>query len=298
MTAHPVSGDTQTGREAHAPPKAPPPPACLYTGHVMHMRLRPKRHQFRYRVWSLMVDIDRLAEMDAQSRLMRLGRFGLVSFALADHGPRDGSPLRPWVEARLAEAGRPPPFRIALLSMPRLLGYVFNPLSVYFCRDATGALESVVYEVKNTFGDQIAYALPCQPDHDGRTRHAHRKDMFVSPFIAMDETYCFTITDPAERLAIRIRQGDAQGDTMIATQTAHALPFSDRMLAGLLLRHPMLNLKVIAAIHWQALRLFLKGVRFLGHPGPDRVFRPPASAKAHPRNMPSHKGLARQSNHG
>ncbi|MEM8741666.1 MAG: DUF1365 domain-containing protein [Pseudomonadota bacterium] len=257
---------------------AEPPLARLYAGHVMHMRLRPRRHRFRYRVWSLMVDIDRLDTLSRQTRLLRFGRVGLVSLALADHGPRDGSALRPWVEARLTEAGLPQPARIELLSMPRILGYAFNPLSVYFCRDAAGTLESVVYQVKNTFGDQIAYALPAEPDADGRIRQIQRKEMFVSPFIEMEETYHFTLTDPGARLALRIRQGGAEGDTLIATQTATARPFSDRALLGLLLGHPLVNLKVIGAIHWQALRLFVKGVRFLGHPGENAVFRKPAGA--------------------
>jgi uncharacterized protein len=247
--------------------------ATIYAGHVMHLRLRPKRHQFRYGVWSLLLDVDRLAEIAAGSRLFRLDRFGIVSLHLKDHGPRDGTALRPWVEDRLAESGLSAPARIRMLAMPRILGYAFNPLTTYFCEDADGRLESLVYQVKNTFGDQIAYALPAGEDRAGTCRQTQEKGMFVSPFIAMEETYRFTVARPADRVAIRIRQGDASGDTLIATHNAVARPFSDAGLARHLLTHPMVNLKVIAGIHWEAARLAMKGVRFLGHPGEGRVFR-------------------------
>ncbi|MEM8842803.1 MAG: DUF1365 family protein, partial [Pseudomonadota bacterium] len=127
-------------------PGAPAP--CLYQGAVMHMRLTPFRHQFRYRVFSLLLDIDRLEETTAPLRLLSLDRFNLMAFHRRDHGPRDGSALRPWVEGQLSRHGRPKPARIWLLSFPRILGYVFNPLSVYYCEDDQGRLQSVIYEVK------------------------------------------------------------------------------------------------------------------------------------------------------
>jgi DUF1365 family protein len=234
----------------------------------MHMRLTPFAHRFRYRVFALFLDIDRLAETLAPLWLLRLERFGLLSFRRRDHGPRDGSELRPWVEARLAECGLPRPARVWLLSFPRILGYAFNPLSVYFCEDADGRLESVVYEVKNTFGDQHAYALPARPDPDGAIRHGQAKGFFVSPFIGMDQTYAFTLRPPGERLAIRIRQRDGAGPWLIATQSGDRRPLSDRSLLAQWAAHPLMTLKVIAAIHWQALRLWLKGARFHRYRGP------------------------------
>jgi DUF1365 family protein len=243
----------------------------LYFGDVMHMRLQPFGHRFSYRVATLLVDVDRLAETAAGLRALSIDRFNLFTFRNADHGPRDGSPLRPWVEARLAEAGLPRPDRILLLSMPRLLGHAFNPLSVYWCYDAAGRLESVIYEVKNTFGDQYPYALRADADADGAIRHSQVKEFFVSPFIPMDQTYRFTLRPPGERLSVRIKQADAKGDYLIATQNGDAAPLTDRVLIGLALRTPWAMLKVMLAIHWQALRLWLKGARFLGHPGDDKV---------------------------
>lgn len=245
----------------------------LYVGEVMHMRLRPFRHQFRYRVFTALLDIDRLET--AESKLFHIDRFGVFSFHRRDHGPRDGTLLRPWVERKLASAGRPPPARIMLLSMPRLLGYGFNPLSVFFCHGARGQLESVIYQVKNTFGDQIPYVLSAEADDDGAVRHEQGKEMFVSPFIGMDQTYRFTIRAPDARLAIRIRQHDKEGDWLIATQNGLRRPMTDRTLARLIFTHPLAAFKVIGAIHWQALKLWIKGARFHRYPGAAEAVPPP-----------------------
>jgi hypothetical protein len=240
----------------------------LYPGHVMHMRLRPFGHRFRYRVFALLLDIDRLEETLKPLRLLRLDRFGLMAFCRRDHGPRDGSALRPWVEGLLAQAGEPRPARVRLLSFPRILGYAFNPLSVYYCEDAEGRLRSVIYEVKNTFGDQHPYVLPAEPGPDGAVRHGQSKDFFVSPFIGMDQTYAFTLRPPGARLSLKIRQGDAAGPWLIATQNGARRPLTDEGLLRQWLSHPLMSLKVIVAIHWQALRLWLKGARFHPYRGP------------------------------
>jgi DUF1365 family protein len=243
-------------------------PGALYPGHVMHMRLTPFAHRFRYRVFSLLLDIDRLEETAAGLRLLALDRFGLLSFHRRDHGPRDGSDLRPWVDRLLAGAGRPRPARVTLLSFPRILGYAFNPLSVYFCEDASGRLESVIYEVKNTFGDQHPYVLAADDGEDGAARHDQPKGFFVSPFIGMDQTYSFTVRKPGERLAVRIRQGDAAGPWLIATQNGRRVALTDRNLLAAWAGHPLMSFKVIGAIHWQAFRLWLRGATFRRYPGP------------------------------
>ena len=236
------------------------PAARIYVGHVMHMRLIPKRHRFRYRVFSVLLDLDRLPETLARSRVMRHNRPGLLAFMDRDHGPRDGAPLRPWVDAELARAGLARPARVEVLAFPRLWGYVFNPLTVYYCYDAAGSLASMLYEVKNTFGDQIAYALPAGAPAGGAPRQTQPKSMYVSPFIAMDQTYRFDAPPPDARLALRIRQAGPEGETLIATQTGTALPFTDAALLRAVATHPLMTLKVIAAIHWEALRLWTKGV--------------------------------------
>lgn len=234
--------------------------ARIYVGHVMHMRLIPQRHHFRYRTFSVLLDIDRLDETLGCSRMMKHNRFGVLSLLDKDHGPRDGSPLRPWVDARLAQAGEPPAARVELLCFPRMWGFVFNPLSVYFCYGETGELSSVVYEVKNTFGDQIAYVLGAGAARGGVHRHEQVKEMYVSPFIGMAQTYRFDVAAPDARLAIRIRQSGPEGETLIATQNGEARAFTDRELVRAVATHPLMTLKVMAAIHWQALRLWVKRV--------------------------------------
>ena len=241
---------------------------CLYQGHVMHMRLTPFAHRFRYRVFSLLLDVDRIEETLAPLRLLNLDRFGLMSFHRRDHGFRDGSDLRGWVEAQLRTKNIDPPHRIWLLSFPRILGYAFNPLSVYFCEDESGAVTGIVYQVKNTFGDQHAYVIPAAPGADGSYRHDHDKGFFVSPFIGMDQTYRFTLRRPEERLAIRIRQHDANGPYLIATQNGERRPLTDASLFRLWALHPLMTIKVIVSIHWQALKLWTRGARFIPYRGP------------------------------
>lgn len=244
----------------------------LFRGHVMHLRLRPRRHQFRYAVTALWIDAD--APERAERRLFSVDRFNIVSFHRRDHGARDGSALRPWVETRLAEIGAPPPARIMCLSFPRLLGYAFNPLSVYYCYDADAKLSALVYEVKNTFGDQHGYAAKVARGavEDFRAQ-ALPKEFFVSPFIDMDKTYHFFAPAPGARLALKIDERDRNGSYLIATWNGAAEPLDASALARLGVSTPWRALKVIAAIHFEALRLWLKGVRFLGHPGAGKVVR-------------------------
>ncbi len=238
------------------------PEQGLYCGQVMHMRLAPKQHQFRYAVYTLFLDIDRLPETLGRLRMIAHNRFGLLSFHDRDHGARDASALRPWVDERLARAGLPPADRVMLLSFPRVMGYGFNPLSVYYCYDADGVLQSLIYEVKNTFGDQIAYALAAGEVQGGCLRQTQRKGMYVSPFIELEQTYRFAVRPPREALSLRIRQGGSEGETLIASITGQRQRLTDRALARAFLAYPALSLRVIALIHWHALRLFLKGIRF------------------------------------
>lgn len=241
---------------------------CLYQGHVMHKRLTPFVHQFRYRVFAMLLDIDRLAETTDNLRLLSLDRWGLLSFYRRDHGQRDGSDLRPWVDDQLARAGRPAAKKIWLVSFPRILGFVFNPLSVYFCIGEDGRMHSIIYEVKNTFGDQHPYIVDAATGAAGIARHEVQKGFFVSPFIVMDQTYRFTIRAPEDRLSLTIRQHNDDGPWLIATQKGIRRPLSDSQLLKMWAMHPLMTFKVVAATHWQALILWLKGARFHAYNGP------------------------------
>jgi hypothetical protein len=239
----------------------------LYEGTVMHHRLRPVRHRFSYRVFSLLLDLDELPRLAQATRLLRIERPGILSFRAKDHGARDNSPLKPWALDHFAAAGVLNVARIELLCFPRLWGFVFNPLSVYFAYDAAGLLLAVLYEVKNTFGGQHVYVLEAAPagtNGDDTVRHAAEKGFYVSPFIAMDAAYHFAIKPPGENLDLVIRETDGHGLFFVASQTGKRLPLDDRTLAGCLLRNPAMTLKVIGGIHVEALRLWLKGAPY--HP--------------------------------
>ena len=238
------------------------PQSCLYEGEVMHCRKRPVHHRFVYRVFSLLLDIDGITALDARLRLFSRNRFNLFSFHDRDHGERDGSPLRPWIERHLRRDGIDlDGGRIFLHAMPRLLGYVFNPLSVYWCYDAAGTLRALVYEVKNTFGEQHVYCLPVtEPNaQNAPVRQRAAKEFYVSPFIPMEAKYRFAVWPPEETLSIVIRQSVREGELLIATHTGRRRALSDAALLRAFVVFPLVTLKVIAAIHWQALRLWLKG---------------------------------------
>lgn len=247
------------------------PKSCLYEGEVMHCRLRPKRHRFSYRVFSLLLDVDEIPVLAGRLALFSHNRFNLFSFHDRDHGPRDGSPLRPWIETHLAahdidlRGGQ-----IFLHCLPRLLGYVFNPLSIFWCYDAAGDLRAVLYEVKNTFGEQHGYLLPVPAGRDPAApiRQRAAKVFYVSPFIAMDAEYRFRLCAPEDRLSIHIRESDREGDLLVATHSGRRRDLGDAALGRAFLQFPMVTLKVIAAIHWQAFKLWRMGVRLHQRPAP------------------------------
>ncbi len=243
-------------------------PATLYFGRVMHARSRPAKHRFSYRVFSMLLDIDRLDALDRISRLFSVGRFNLFSFRSRDHGARDGSSLRAHITGLLSDAGLDEPGTIKLLCYPRILGYVFNPLSVYYCYDAAGGLTALVYQVHNTFGDAHSYVAPVAAEEkSGRIiRQSRDKNLHVSPFVGMAASYQFTLDDPAERMAVHIREADEDGPFLLAAFDGEARAFSTRNLALAFVRYPLMTVKIIGAIHFEALRLWLKGVPYFARP--------------------------------
>ena len=262
----------------------PPPGAAadLYVGEVMHRRSRPKAYEFVYRVFNIVLDIDRLAEPPARCRLFSHNRFNLYSFHDRDHGPRDGSALRPWIEEQLTAAGlSPAAAQVRLLCMPRVLGYGFDPLSIWYCHDAAGDLRAILYQVKNTFGDQHGYLLPVDDDSAGPSDHEFDKIFHVSPLIAMDARYSIRTTSPDESLAVLIRESDDDGEFLVATLTGERRVMTDGALIRQFLRVPFMSLKVIVAIHWQAIRLMLRGVKYTNRPQPpsEGVSTPPHPAR-------------------
>ena len=241
--------------------------ACLYVGRVAHSRLAPKRHSFGYRVFSLYADLDALPALGRRLRLFSHNRPNMVSFWDRDHGDGSGAPLCDWVAGRLADAGLAADGRVSLLCFPRLFGYAFNPLAVYYCRDRHDALAAVVYQVTNTFGERHSYVLPVDGE-DGAIRQACDKAFYVSPFFEVAGGYAFRLNDPADRLSMVIRYGQDGRDLFVASHTGARVPVTDRRLAGLMVSHPLMTLKVIGGIHWQAFRLWRKGVPLVKKPPP------------------------------
>ncbi|WP_395675226.1 DUF1365 domain-containing protein [Inquilinus sp.] len=241
--------------------------SALYHGRVVHARSGAVRHRFAYRVFSLLLDLDELPQLGAGLRGFGYNRRALLSFRDRDHGPRDGSPLRPWVERVLAPLGLGPIGRVRLLCFPRLFGYVFNPLSIYYCDDAGGRLAAIIYEVRNTFGEMHCYAVPVDPARRpaAPVLQSCGKEFYVSPFIAMQAHYRFRLSPPEEGLSVLIRQSVAEGEVLVASLVGRRAPLTDGGILRAVLRHPLVTLKVIGAIHWQALRLWRKGVPLHRH---------------------------------
>ncbi len=252
------------------------PRSGLFVGKVWHRRWKPRSHQLDYRVFSALIDLDELPELARRSRVFAHNRFNLFSLMDRDFGPGDGAPLKPWVAAQLRRAGLPAEdLRVELLCYPRILGYAFNPLSVYFCRRASdAALIAILYEVHNTFGERHCYLIPAEPGADGTLRQACAKSFYVSPFMEMASEYRFRILPPAahpaegDRLAVVIHQRDATGRLLDASFVARRRGWSDAALLSLLATHPLMTVKVIAGIHWEALKLWRKGLKLVPRPRP------------------------------
>jgi DUF1365 family protein len=250
----------------------------LYVGEVVHRRSRTFDHRLRYRVWMVLADLDELEGLQDRLRLLGRGRFGLISFRPSDHGDRSGHPLRAQVENHLAQAGidiAGGPIR--LLTMPRILGYGFNPISVFFCHTPDGALAALLYEVTNTFHERHSYlvAVPSLPPPAGGgppeavegagpalIRQTVDKQLFVSPFMDRDLTYDFTVRPPGDAVSVvvAVRRGDTP--ILTASFAGQRRPLTDGQLLRAFLTHPLLTWKVTWGIHWEAAKMMLKGARY------------------------------------
>ena len=243
--------------------------ADLYIGEVMHKRSRPKSYRFVYRVFNIFVDIDTLVEDARELRFFSYNKFNLFSFFDRDHGARDGSQLRTWVEKHLDDAGLShASANIRLLCMPRVLGYGFDPISIYYCSDDKGNLAAILYEVKNTFGDQHGYLFPVETDRDRGIDHIADKIFHVSPLITMNARYRIRTTMPDDKLAILIRESDDVGEFLVATLNGERRDMTNKSLLSCFFSIPFLTFKIIAAIHFEAIRLVLRGVKYNARPEP------------------------------
>ncbi len=243
--------------------------SALYVGRVMHQRLRPRRHKFDYRGFWFVFDIDEIDALSRGARLFSRNWFNLFSFYDRDYGDRSGATPRVHVERQMELAGMESDGgAIRLLTLPRILGFVFNPLSIYFIDSADGSLRAILWEVSNTFGERHSYLIPVDEPSAGPIRQTCAKTLHVSPFLDMDMNYRFRVALPAERMTVTITGSDADGAMIVAAMNGARRAFSDRALLSAFASVPFMTLKVVLAIHWEALRIWLKGIRFRPSPPP------------------------------
>ena len=237
--------------------------SCIYNGSVIHKRFKPKEHFFKYSVFSLLIDLAELKEIEKKINFFSYNKFNLISFFDIDHGPRDGSSLEDWVKQNLKTIGiLNKSVKIRLLCYPRIFGYVFNPLSIFFIYDENDQLISILYEVKNTFGEQHTYVFKTEKGKNLIENNCNKK-FHVSPFIEMDCKYFFKILLPENKLSVIINQNDDTGKLLYASQDGIKKKLNNKNLIISYITHPLMTFKIIGAIHYEALKLWLKGIKFV-----------------------------------
>ena len=237
--------------------------SSIYNGTVIHKRFKPKTHFFKYSVFSLLIDLSELDEIDKNIKFFSFNKFNLISFFEKDHGSRDGTSLISWVKKNLDENKiNSKDIKIKLLCYPRIFGYVFNPLSVFFIYNMNSELISILYEVKNTFGEQHTYIFKIN-ENDNLIKNTCKKKFHVSPFIEMNCTYFFKILKPTNKISLIIDQHDDEGKILYASQDGNRVDLNNKNLILSYLRHPLMTFKIIAAIHFEAFKLWIKGIKFV-----------------------------------
>jgi len=236
--------------------------SIIYNGKVIHRRFKPKEHYFKYNVFSLLVDLDELEIIENKIKIFSYNKFNIISFFDKDHGPRDDTSLKEWVIKNLKDIGiNNERIQVKLLCYPRIFGYVFNPLSVFFIYDENSKLISILYEVKNTFGEQHTYIF--KTDDEKVITNDCTKKFHVSPFIEMECHYYFRVIKPSDKISVIIDQNDKDGKLLYASQDGKAKELNEKNLLFSYISHPLMTFKIIAAIHYEALKLWLKGIKII-----------------------------------
>ena len=237
--------------------------SSIYNGQVIHKRFKPKVHYFKYNVFSLLIDLSELDQLDKKINLFSYNRFNLVSFYDKDHGDRDGTSLIEWVNRNLEKNKiSTENISIKLLCYPRIFGFVFNPLSVFYVYDQSKQLIAILYEVKNTFGEQHTYVFKVEGENKLIQNNCSKK-FHVSPFIEMDCNYFFRILNPEQKLSVVIDQYDQEGKILFASQDGERSDLTSKNLMNSYIKHPLMTFKIISAIHFEAFKLWMKGIKFI-----------------------------------
>ena len=237
--------------------------SLIYTGTVIHKRFKPKKHSFKYKVFSLLIDLSELKILDKSLKLFSYNKFNIISFYDKDHGSRDGSSLKTWVIDNLKKNNiQTDDIQIKLLCYPRIFGYVFNPLSVFYVYDKNLDLITILYEVKNTFGEQHTYIFKSDKQQN-LIQHVCKKKFHVSPFIEMNCVYFFRLLKPGNKISVIIDQNDEEGKILFASQDGIKNELNNKTLIKIYLKHPLMTFKIILAIHYEAFKLWIKGIKFV-----------------------------------
>ena len=235
----------------------------IYTGTVIHKRFKPKIHTFNYKVFSLLIDLSEIDLLHKTLRLFSYNKFNIISFFNKDHGPRDGSSLKNWVLDNLKKNDiESDDVKIKLLCYPRIFGYVFNPLSVFYVYDKNSDLIAILYEVKNTFGEQHSYIFKTKKEQN-LIQHVCKKKFHVSPFIEMNCIYFFRLLKPGNKISVIIDVQDSEGKILYASQDGVKSELNNNNLFKSYLKHPLMTFKIIIAIHFEAFKLWTKGTKFI-----------------------------------
>ena len=265
----------------------------LYAGQVYHRRTRPCEHELRYSVFTLLLDLSEIDALTKRLWLFSRNRFNLFAFYDRDFGENRNERLTDYIARQLAQSGiHTTPTRVLLSCFPRVLGYVFNPLSLFYCLNDQGRCFAVVHEVHNTFGERHAYVLSVEEaglplanvsadneaidkadgeaigDNGDPVQWIHQeadKELFVSPFARMGMSYHFRLNLPAEKQVVVIRASDSEGLLITASYTATRHVLSTSGLARFFIKVPLLSATVVVGIYWEALRLWIKGVPLIKH---------------------------------
>ena len=235
----------------------------IYSGNVVHKRFKPKVHYFKYKVFSLLIDLSEIESMEKNLKIFSFNKFNIISFYNKDHGARDGSSIKDWVINNLKKNNIDTnDIKIKLLCYPRIFGYVFNPLSVFYIYDKNLNLISILYEVKNTFGEQHTYIFKTGIRHN-LLQHMCKKKFHVSPFIEMNCIYFFRLLKPGNKISVIIDQNDEDGKILYASQDGIKSDLTNVNLIKSYLKHPLMTFKIILAIHFEAFRIWTKGIKFI-----------------------------------
>tara|TARA_Y100000590_G_scaffold285383_1_gene321169 strand:+ start:46 stop:804 length:759 start_codon:yes stop_codon:yes gene_type:complete len=234
----------------------------IYNGHVIHTRFKPVKHFLKYKTFSLFIDLDELELLDKKFKIFSFNKFNIFSFHNKDHGERNGKSLKEWVLYNLKKFRIEKNInRIKLLCYPRIFGYVFNPLSIFYCYE-NNILKAVFYEVKNTFNEQHTYIFKIKDDKN--IQQSCKKKFYVSPFMDKKTFYNFELKPPGDKLSVLIKQTDKNGLILTAVQTGERKNFSSKQLIINFFKYPLMTLKIISAIHFEALLLWKKGAIYRG----------------------------------